>query len=142
MAATSVGKYALFAGGNGNGSLWNTVDIFNSVTGQWSTATLSQARENVTATSVGDYALFAGGMSNSTVSDTVDMFNSVTGLWSTATLSQARYLMAATSVGDHALFGGGYMDTVDIFTTPEPATLALMSLGGLALLRRRRAARA
>ena len=37
------------------------VDIFNSVTGMWSTAQLSLKRRAMGATSVGNIALFAGG---------------------------------------------------------------------------------
>ena len=38
------------------------VDLYNSVTGAWSTAVLSVARGSLTATSVGNVALFAGGV--------------------------------------------------------------------------------
>jgi hypothetical protein len=149
MAATSAGNYALFGGGYAGGVLSNKVDIFNCITGQWSTATLSQQRKSLTATTVGNYAIFAGGLcsTGSSFSNTVDIFNGLTGQWSTATLSQARDSLAATTVGDYALIGGGlygsqaYSNVVDVFTTPEPATLSLLALGGLAILGRRRAAR-
>ena len=39
----------------------NDVDIFDSGTGKWTTAILSQARSWLAATSVGSLALFAGG---------------------------------------------------------------------------------
>jgi hypothetical protein len=39
----------------------NSVDIYNSVTGAWTTAQLSVARYSLAATSVGNMALFAGG---------------------------------------------------------------------------------
>jgi hypothetical protein len=70
------------------------------------------------------------------------------GTWSTATLSEARYGLAATSVGNLALFAGGWSDAsqsnvavVDLFTAPEPATLTLLAMGGLAIVGRRRAAK-
>ena len=39
----------------------NVVDLYDSGTGRWSTAQLSQARYGLSATSVGTVALFAGG---------------------------------------------------------------------------------
>jgi hypothetical protein len=41
--------------------LSNVVDLYDSGTGRWSTARLSQARSKLSATSVGTVALFAGG---------------------------------------------------------------------------------
>ena len=42
----------------------NVVDLYDSGTGRWSTAQLSQAREYLSATSVGTVAIFAGGGDN------------------------------------------------------------------------------
>jgi hypothetical protein len=39
----------------------NVVDLYDSGTGGWSTAQLSQARSSLSATSVGAVAIFAGG---------------------------------------------------------------------------------
>ncbi len=39
----------------------NVVDLYDSGTGRWSTAQLSQARGALSATSVGTVAIFAGG---------------------------------------------------------------------------------
>ena len=44
-----------------SGGLSNVVDLYDSRTGRWSTARLSQARYRLAATSVGTVALFAGG---------------------------------------------------------------------------------
>ncbi len=41
--------------------LSNVVDLYDSGTGRWSTAQLSQARRYLSATSVGTVAIFAGG---------------------------------------------------------------------------------
>ncbi len=43
------------------GSISNVVDLYDSGTGLWWTAQLSQARHSLSATSVGTVALFAGG---------------------------------------------------------------------------------
>ncbi len=42
-------------------SEYNGVDLYDSGTGRWSTAQLSQARSILSATSVGTVAIFAGG---------------------------------------------------------------------------------
>ena len=39
----------------------NAIDLYNSITGVWSTAQLSAARGYLAATSVGNVAIFAGG---------------------------------------------------------------------------------
>ncbi len=44
----------------GSGSV-DVVDLYDSGTGRWSTAQLSQARAGISATSVGAVAIFAGG---------------------------------------------------------------------------------
>ncbi len=43
----------------------NVVDLYNGVTGTWSTAQLSVARQGLAAASVGNVAVFAGGYSGS-----------------------------------------------------------------------------
>ena len=50
MRATAGGEYPS-----------NVVDLYDSGTGRWSTAQLSQARQGLSATSVGTVAMFAGG---------------------------------------------------------------------------------
>ena len=112
LAATSVGNLAIFAGGidwiNGNdGVLSNAVDIYNTSTGQWTTAALSVPRYGLTATTVGTDAIFAGGVASGGLSNVVDIFNTATGKWSTATLSQSRSEISATSVDGNAIFAGG-----------------------------------
>ena len=44
-----------------DGGASNVVDLYDSGTGRWSTAQLSQARSYLSATSVGTVAIFAGG---------------------------------------------------------------------------------
>jgi len=107
----------------------NVVDIFDSSTNSWSTATLSVARYYFSATNVGNKALFAGGLALTTAingdtcscpSDAVDIFDNSTNSWSNATLSVARLYLSATSVGTKAFFAGGDTNSgpynvVDIF---------------------------
>jgi hypothetical protein len=114
VAATSAAnRYALFAGGYEFGAS-NTVDIFDSLSGVWNTATLSQARYNLAAASLGNLAFFGGGnrgeLFGGETFNAVDIFNATTQTWSTATLSQNRTLLAAASIGDIVAFGGGTFD--------------------------------
>ena len=140
LAATTVGTKAIFAGGStagyyGTYGVTNTttrVDIYDSATNSWSTASLSQARGALAATTVGTKAIFAGGCSfvdsfyyidsfPSIVSydflqgalSQVDIYDSATNSWSTASLSLARGALAATSVGTKALFAGGHNGTTN-----------------------------
>ncbi len=50
-----------------DGSLSNVADLYDSGTGRWSTAQLSQARGALSATSVGTVAIFAGGTPDGTL---------------------------------------------------------------------------
>ncbi len=84
----------------------NVVDLYDSGTGRWWTAQLSQARSGLAATSVGTVAIFAGGLGKG-FSNVVDLYDSGTGRWSTAQLSLARGYLSATSVGTVAIFAGG-----------------------------------
>ena len=106
-------------------------------TGNWSTATLSQARAYLAATTVGTEVLFAGGWlggSSSTRSDRVEIYDDSTGTWSIASLSVPRDGIAAAAVGTKALFAGGAnssgvaSDRVDIYdastSTWSTATLS------------------
>ncbi len=46
------------------GVVSNVVDLYDSGTGRWSMAQLSQARGYLSATSVGTVAIFAGGLAD------------------------------------------------------------------------------
>jgi hypothetical protein len=129
------------------------VDIYNTLNGSWSTATLSQLRFTLAATSVGKFVLFGGGQISKVPSKVVDLFDMTNNTWTTATLSEARCCLAATSFDNrYALFVGGgqtfldpgnYSNVIDIFdslsgmcntTTLSRArcSLAAASLGNLA----------
>jgi len=145
LAATTVGSLALFGGGWADGGYSSVVDIYDSSTGQWSTASLSLPRAKLAAASVGPYAIFAGGETRSTIfSDVVDIYDSRDGSWSTSSLAEARTSLCGLSGQGVALFAGGrsvypltYSNVVDVYV-PEPATLSMLALGTLAVLRRRR----
>ena len=90
----------------------------------WSTATLSQARMNLSATSVDGKVFFGGGHNSGGYSAVVDIFDAGTLTRTTTSLSQARLGLAATSAGGKVFFGGGWTgsnsNVVDIF---DAATL-------------------
>lgn len=155
LTAVSAGNKVFFAGGTTGGfrqqdptTYSNTVDIYDLNLGTWTSAHLSQARTNVAAAVIGDAVLFGGGVYSDSVGTShlcsvVDVYNISSGTWSTTTLSEARYSLAATSLGNMALFAGGGNATnlsavVDVYAIPEPATLSLLALGGLTILKRSR----
>ena len=66
LAATTVGNYALFAGGRKPSTTVNhtaskTVDAYDTLLTRTSATSLTNDRFNLAATTVGNYALFAGG---------------------------------------------------------------------------------
>jgi hypothetical protein len=83
--------------------------VYNVSSNTWTTATLSQARSDLTSTSVANrFALFAGGYIGSGPSNVVDIFDYLNGKWSTSTLSQPRGGLTSTSLRELAFFAGGY----------------------------------
>jgi len=131
LAATTVGEYAIFAGGsfdrvNPTGVPDATVDIYNGATGEWTCNFngLSIGRKSLAATSLSTKAFFAGGVDvNLALSKVVDIYDTSTGLWSTGSLSVAREMLSAASVGTQVLFAGGLgagnapSSVVDIYDT-------------------------
>ena len=125
LAATTAGSKVLFAGGiTGCSSGYTThVDIYDTVSGVSSTASLSIGRNGIASVSVGDMAFFAGGhLGGGATTDRVDIYDASTGVWSTASLSQARQSLAATTAHGKVFFGGGWRgsaagptDRVDIY---------------------------
>lgn len=108
----SCGSKIFFAGGGfDEGVSYDIVDIYDTLTKEWSVAHLSVDRFSLGAISHGDTVMFAGGVqaiNNSPVfKNTVDIYNSKTGEWTVDQLSIARMGVAATVVGDLAFFAGG-----------------------------------
>lgn len=117
LAATTVGDYALFGGGENNSSRLSTVDAYSTSLTRTTPTALSQARKSLAATAVGNYALFGGGNSGSTRYATVDAYDQSLTRTTPTSLSKYRTNLAATSVAPaggsspqsgYALFGGGY----------------------------------
>jgi hypothetical protein len=91
IATIAAGNKVFFAGGgyyddSDNGSSYNTVDIFDITTNQWSTGSLTGRRHNVAAATVGNKVFFAGGRTDDyldSVSNKVDIYDLATNAWST-----------------------------------------------------------
>lgn len=74
----------MFGGGTLGTVKSDAVDIFNVTSGEWTTATLSLARDDLAAAAAGDFVLFGGGDdTDSASSDVVDIFNIRTKEWTT-----------------------------------------------------------
>lgn len=107
LAATSIGNYALFAGGYSdetNNS--TTVDAYNKSLTRSTPTVLYTGRFELAATTVEGYALFGGGIKSTETQKRVDAYNSSL-TRSIKNLTTARHELAATTVGSYALFGGG-----------------------------------
>lgn len=114
LAATTVGNYALFGGGNnGSGTYLADVQSYNSSLTRELQTSLSTGRYNLAATTIGDYALFAGGLAYSAASSaTVDSYNKELTREVQVSLIGTRYSLSAASNENCAIFAGGYSNTV------------------------------
>ncbi len=105
IAATTVGAYALFGGGDGTSYV---VDIFNINSNKWTIAYLSVARQGLRAASVNNMALFAGGSSKNGITYyIIDVYYSEFNNWTIISLLTPRVFFGATVIGNMVLFGGG-----------------------------------
>ena len=121
MCSTTVGKYALFAGGyyrNTNKKLYYS-NVYT-IDDQLTMKTLSQIRsryESISATTLDNYALFTGGGkdtsgSNSIMSDKAWVISNELVKSNPSSISQARCGIASTTIGDFVLCGGGINKTI------------------------------
>lgn len=126
LAATSVGNYAIFGGGEYPDGATNAVNCYSTQLTVNNTVTVNFTKCDLAATTVGNYALFAGGTNRTTsgVRNEVNAIDSLLTRKNITELSDARYALAATTVGGYALFGGGrgrstsyVYDTVDSYTS-------------------------
>ena len=131
LAATTVGNYAIFAGGYASDSSltpYNDADAFDSSLTHTIPQGLDVARRFLAATTVGNYALFAGGQDSSSKQDAVDIYDSSLTKLTSQKLSRVRSWLAATTVGDYALFAGGntggVRKIVDAFDSSLTHTIA------------------
>lgn len=151
LAASTVGNYAIFAGGF-KASPLNTVNAYNSSLSKSNPTSLSASRFSLAGSTNGMYALFAGGrntlLSNDIISS-VDAYSPSLTRSSPTVLSVARTLLAAARAGNYALFAGGTekgawadedqysgLSTVDAYnqsltrTTPTALSFSTYGLAG------------
>ena len=126
ISVGSVGDTAIFAGGvrynpaidpDMSTYFSDAVDLYDSASGTWTTATLSRARVWMATVTVGDLVLLGGGSywdPHVVASDIVDVYDASNGTWSTMSLpSAAGDDLTGLSVGGLALFADD--DTVDVY---------------------------
>ena len=109
MGATSIGNYALFAGGSGSSAttVYSTVYAYDKALTQSAPTALSTARSGSAATSVGEYAIFAGGQKNTSRFNVVNAYDKALTRSTPTALSDKLGGIGATTVGDYAIFAGG-----------------------------------
>ena len=118
VVLAAAGNKILFAGGllPGNSPATNRVDIYDIVTGVWTTAQLSQARYEIGVAVLGNKIFFGGGIVPDQTggvannindrSSAIDIYDVSTNIWSTAQLGRARCPVGA-SVANKIFFAGG-----------------------------------
>ncbi len=95
MQGLVIGGKLMFAGGfgwwnNGDPTVSDVVDVYDTLTGAWSIEHLSNPRRNVAAAAVAGKAYFAGGRTSGNVfSDRLDIYDPATGEWTTDTIPGA-----------------------------------------------------
>ena len=134
LAATNVGNYALFGGGNTSISTTafgpsNIVDAYNTSLVLSTPTTLSVARRELSATTVGTFALFCGGdvstsSSSLTHSNVTDAYDETLTRSVPTALNTARSELVATTIGDYALIGGGYLSSKGVSAVVDAYTVA------------------
>lgn len=110
LVSATAGSKILFAGGMMTGAYSSRVDIYDTITGSWSTAELSKPeRQGMAVATVGSKIFFAGGGDNDWGATTsrVDIYDASNNTWTTAELSQGREYLAAATVGNKIFFAGG-----------------------------------
>lgn len=131
LAATSVGNYGIFAGGEGS-SVTAAAEAYSESLVQTVLNNLSVGRYALAAATVGNYALFAGGYS-SAASKKVDAYDiTLTRTTVDDTLNTATYMLMGASGGKYAFFAGGYatsaVSTVNAYDEDLTLTVASSNL--------------
>ncbi|WP_420150090.1 T9SS type A sorting domain-containing protein [Spirosoma sp.] len=110
IGAASAGGKILFAGGAVFNNVcscyinYNTVDVYDATTNQWSVTQLPNLQGSLLATSTANKILFT---KNEGGNGLIDIYDVITGQWTTATIPQAQPASAVISVGYKVLFAAG-----------------------------------
>jgi len=106
VVATSYKTKVYFAGGLARGNqLVNVIDIFDTATLWWDSATLSVPRETIWAVTIGSYVIFGTGYPGNT---NVDVHNADTDTWSVIQAPTSRLNAAAITIGSKVVAFGGH----------------------------------
>lgn len=110
MGATTLGDYAIFAGGNGSTSNYNSVvQVYDKNLVRTTANNLNTGRAYLDATTAGGYALFGAGATSSGDSATkvIDVYNEASFTHSTLNDDEYRCRYGAATAGNLAIFAGG-----------------------------------
>ena len=138
---TSVGNYAIFAGGYDGNNVTATADAYGKNLAKSTPTSLSTARMSLASAKTNNYALFAGGQNNSsTYYKIVDAYDASLARSTPTALIIAVTLASGASAGNYAIFAGGYDGSeranVNAYdenltrTNPTALSLAVRSLAG------------
>ena len=110
FTATSVGDYAVFAGGYGSAySAIATVDAFSSSLVRTVPSAMTYQQDHNASATVNDIAMFAGISGNPRTAARIyaTSYNASLTKTDLTSLPDTVYALAAASIGDYVLFGGG-----------------------------------
>jgi len=114
VTATTCGSKILFAGGVdffSSSNVYATVDIYDTLTHQWSVHQLSAARFSITALSYGNKVIFAGGANPQMQAfNNIDIYNCETDSWSVEYLPVPKFTYGGV-VNNLGILPGGIDST-------------------------------
>ena len=114
----TAGSHVLIAGGMTPEGYSDQVDVYDSETHAWSSATLSEARTSPLAVSVGTQLLLVGGNNTtSKPSTSVDIYDSASDSWTAASLPSGlkSWTLGNATAGTHALFAHQNAADIDVY---------------------------
>lgn len=120
-STATLGKTIFFAGGRMNGTVSDTVDIYQADRNTWSRASLSEPRYLPAMITLNKHVFIAGGcLAEGRYSRATDVYNTEEKEWARFDLSQARGHITAYAANNKVFFVGGRIgsrnsDIVDIF---------------------------
>ena len=122
VRGSTVGKYAIFAGGNSFSTKLDAVDVFDSsLTKIESVSSLSEARTAIGATRTSACALFIGGETADNDSAVIDAYDENLTLFNPQPLPKGRSAHGVASTEDIVFIGGGqnansgYLSMVEVY---------------------------
>jgi N-acetylneuraminic acid mutarotase len=83
-----------------------TVDIYDTVSKQWSVANLSEARFSLSAITSDNKVYFAGGSDKDKFYSQIDIYDTVNNNWSTSSLIELSNGISVVALGDFIYWGG------------------------------------